>query len=288
MAALVIVLFADGNRQRQPIFFWRQWACGVRRDRARRIMSAVKVEHDRAVCCRLSVEKASTRIGVGLAGEITENEKQTRLGILAQICQPNLLTIELEHGRAGYGRWRDITKYVRNIHRSVTLRGFPLRDHSIINIQREKIWPTIIPYGRAIEIFQPNSHPLAPHNQVETQAAHLHDGDTLGSIGFHFRASDWLARHCGLHTRRKFYAYIFALQDEPSPVTRSFGENDDVVLIRTETVLARLQPEQACHRQPLLLPVLHKFSFPLVEPLLVSRSYSGSCWCVSSYGGYGF
>src|SRR5207248_168854 len=287
MAALVIVLFADRNRQRQPIFFWRQWACGVRRDRARRIISAVKVEHDRAVCCRLSVEKASTRIGVGLASEITENEKQTRLGILAQICQPNLLTIELEHGRAGYGRWRDITKYVRNIHRSVTFRGFPLRDHSIIQIQRKKIRSTIIAYGLTFEIFQPNSHPLAAHNQVETQAAHLHDGDILGSIGFHLPARDWPARHCGLHSGGKSYAYIFALQDEPSSVTRSLGENDDVVFVGTETVLARLQPEQPCQRQPLLLPVLHKFRFPLVERLLISRGYTGRCCCVSTYGGYG-
>ena len=75
MTAFVIVLFTDGKCQRQPIFFWRQRACGVRRDRAGRIVSAVEVERDSAVCCRLSVEKASTRIGVGLAGEITENEK---------------------------------------------------------------------------------------------------------------------------------------------------------------------------------------------------------------------
>src|SRR5207247_6748905 len=109
--------------------------------------------------------------------------------MLAQICLPKLLPIELEHGRAGYGRWRDITKHVRNIHRSVTLRGFPLRDHSITNIQREKIRSTVIAYGPAFEVFQPNSHPLGAHNQVETKAVHLHDGDTLGSIGFHFRPS---------------------------------------------------------------------------------------------------
>ena len=103
MTAFVIVLFAHRNCQCQPIFLGRQGASCIRRDRAGRIVSAVEVERDRAVCCRLSVEKASTRIGVGLAREITENEKQTRLGILAQICQPNLLTIELEHGRAGTG-----------------------------------------------------------------------------------------------------------------------------------------------------------------------------------------
>src|SRR5207244_10462984 len=133
----------------------------------------------------------------------------------------------------------------------------------------------------------PTCSPLAPPHQVEAQAARHHDADTLGSIGFHSPSRDCPSRHCGLHTRRKFYAYIFALQDEPSPVTGSFGENNGVVFVGTETVLARPQPEQACQRQPLLLPVLHKFSFPLVERLLVSRSYSGSCWCASSYGGYG-
>src|SRR5437867_11005513 len=100
MTAFVIVLFTDGKCQRQPIFFWSQWACGVRRDRARRAISAVEVEHDSTIRRRLSIEKSSARIGLGLAGEITENEKQTRLGILAQICQPNLRIIDREHGYA--------------------------------------------------------------------------------------------------------------------------------------------------------------------------------------------
>src|SRR3989442_14317835 len=97
MTAFVIVLFTDGKCQRQPIFFWRQWACGVRRDRARRIISAVEVEHDSTIRRRLSIEKSSARIGFGLAHEITKNEKKTRLGILAQIRQPKLRTIGSEN-----------------------------------------------------------------------------------------------------------------------------------------------------------------------------------------------
>ena len=67
VAVFVIVFLARRDGDAQPVFLWRQRTRSICRDRARRIVSAVEVEHDRAIGHWAGLEESAAGISLSLA-----------------------------------------------------------------------------------------------------------------------------------------------------------------------------------------------------------------------------
>src|ERR1700741_5031331 len=104
VAELVVVLLSRRYRHRQPVFFRRQGAGGIRSYRAGRIVRAVEVQYDGSVHYRLGFQKPPARVGLGLAGRVIEDKKQSLGRIAAQITKPQFLAIDREYYRSRHRR----------------------------------------------------------------------------------------------------------------------------------------------------------------------------------------
>ena len=98
-----IVLLSGGNGDRQTILFGRKRTGGVRRDRAGRIVGAVEIDDHSPIQNRIALQETPSRVGVGFAGQIVDNEREPLRRITTQRRQPYFLAIDLEYN--GPGHW---------------------------------------------------------------------------------------------------------------------------------------------------------------------------------------
>ena len=106
---------------------------------------------------------------------------------------------------------------------------------------------------------------------MQAQAADFDLGRVARGIRLKFGRCHRLACDDCVSPCREFGGYSLALQGERSGLGWPFGKDDGIFRIGAETVLTRLEPEQASQGQPFLLEILNQFAFPLVERLLVGR-----------------
>src|SRR6266436_8329407 len=97
MSSLVVVLFSGWNWDIETVFLWRQGKSGVGRDRARRVVGAIEVQHHGSVGHGTGLQEAAAGVGVDFAGGIAEDEEQLSGGVATELCESQFLTVDLEH-----------------------------------------------------------------------------------------------------------------------------------------------------------------------------------------------
>src|SRR4051794_41918244 len=93
-----VVLLPGFDRNRQAIVFRRKRAGGIGCHRAGRAVSTVEVEYDAVTGGRGSLQKATTGIGLMLAGQVIKYEKQLRRIVIDNCSQAKILSPPWEYG----------------------------------------------------------------------------------------------------------------------------------------------------------------------------------------------
>src|ERR1700739_3460578 len=132
----LVELLACRDRQGKPIFFRRQGTSGIGRYRTWRTVGAVEIENHRPLYNRSGVEKAATRIGVGLRRRIRENEEQTYLRVAPKRCKSQFLAVQLEGNYSRHDLRRRITQGVGNFDGLLTARRSPGRRSPVAQVER--------------------------------------------------------------------------------------------------------------------------------------------------------
>ena len=74
-----VEFLASRDRDRQAVLLRSQRAGGIRGDRARRVISAIEIQHHSSIAHRAGIEETSAGVGVAFCAGVAENEKQTLL-----------------------------------------------------------------------------------------------------------------------------------------------------------------------------------------------------------------
>src|SRR5579864_8442123 len=112
---VAIVLLAGINGDGQAVLSRRERTRGVGCDRARRVVSAVEVEHNFAVSDRIGVKESAAGIGFRLARQIADHEAQSMLGVATERCERKFPAVEFEMDFTRTWRGSDIAEHVRNV-----------------------------------------------------------------------------------------------------------------------------------------------------------------------------
>ena len=123
----------------------------------------------------------------------------------------------------------------------------------------------VLVHGIALQILKADADALAAHDDVQAQPSHLDHGRIARHIRLKFGRGYWLACDCCIGPRSEFRGYILPLQGERSGMGWPFREDDGVFRVTAKAVVAQLEPEKACQRQPFLLEIFDQFAFPFVE-----------------------
>jgi len=72
-----LVLLSRCDRNRQSVFFRRQWTCCIRCHCAGRVVGTIEIDDYLSIHHGIRIEKSSARVSVSFAGEIADYKTQT-------------------------------------------------------------------------------------------------------------------------------------------------------------------------------------------------------------------